>query len=147
VVARSDEPIVPVRCYRCGIACIPCTCSPCPKCDGLLCLTCEARRSVVEDEQAAVAMYGRAVLTIGRDQAIPAHPGPIRCGPKDPPPLIITGTGSIDACKKELEGMPEPSEMVSAICAGLGTVAAGLVAGAAVVMMAAAAMFSGELPE
>ncbi|OFW99284.1 MAG: hypothetical protein A3E78_11905 [Alphaproteobacteria bacterium RIFCSPHIGHO2_12_FULL_63_12] len=101
----------------------------------------------MEDERTAIETYGSALRTIGRDKEIPPHRGPVHCEPKEPPPLIVTGLGSIDVCRKEIKDLPEPAEMVSAICTGLGTVAAGLVAGAAVVMMAAAAVFSGELPE
>lgn len=74
------EPIVPIKCYRCGGNCVACSCAPCPKCDGMLCSTCDVPKPSEEPE---FSPFGYMVLPPGapslrRDQPMPKHSGPCR---------------------------------------------------------------------
>ena len=145
--ADLKSPIVAVKCSRCGAACIRCTCAPCPSCDGMICVTCDIRTDPFPADTHEISRDTLSILGVRWDAPLPQHGGPRRCEPKKIDPLLIVGLGcEFDEYRARVADIPEPSEMVKAICTAFGTVAAGLVAVSCAVIFAGAVVFARELP-
>ncbi len=138
-----------IKCAICGATCFGCECAPCPKCIGILCATCTIPAPIWEQ----TSVYGVAcALGVKRDAPIPEHSGPKRISTRE----VSSGQIAVvqeDATflRRELGSEPLISDDARIVAGALarifGFACAGVVAGAAVVMLAAAAVFSGELPD
>jgi hypothetical protein len=64
----------PETCFRCGTRCVACSCAPCPKCDFMLCATCD----VASD-----------ATSLRRDMPLPSHGGPRRCSESKPLERVV----------------------------------------------------------
>ena len=135
-----------IKCPICGAVCAPCECAPCPTCVGILCSSCPIPRPIWDGQ----SVYG---IEIGykRDEPLPprSKPCPEARAEKSIPIEVVpepTQRWRRDLSSEQL--IPDDARIVAGALARIfGFACAGVVAGAAVVMMAAAAVFSGELPE
>jgi len=144
-------PIVEVKCFRCGTTCIRCMCAPCPKCEALICTSCPLDLTEIQNQHgfSIQAQPNNLKVWRARDKPIPDHGAPASCRPKSLDPIgiqLLPSNFFRQFDSYELLPAPAP-EIVRSICAIFGFVAAGLVASGCGVMLAAAAVFSGELPE
>ena len=140
-------PTGPEKCQRCGAKCLACPCAPCVSCDQMLCSTCELPYPTGAEPWVSIGYsYG-----MRRDVPIPKHSGP-PCREREKPldPIVVVPE-PVQRWRRELGSEELISDdargFARAIANVFGFAAAGVVAGACVVMMAAAAVFSGELPE
>ena len=135
-----------LKCPICGGELAPCECAPCMACVKILCSTCPIPRPIWDGQ----SVYG---VSIGfkRDEPLPPRtkPCPDARAEKRIPIEVVpepTQRWRRDLSSEQL--ISDDARVVAGALARIfGFACAGIVAGAAVVMMAAAAVFSGELPE
>ena len=147
------SPLVEVKCFRCGCVCLSCICAPCPFCEPGICTTCPLNLEAIALRYGAKITVAQRPDTLviyrSRDCPIPKRSGPQPI-PKNQPSetiSIVPEIGFDRGYYKSEELIWDDARIVAgALKTIFGFAAAGVVAASCAVVLAAAAVFSGEHP-